>query len=57
MREIGGVVLGDLPTGIATEQSLQLTRVIASCDAVIRDRSGSTIKKEEAKHRTPFVPS
>ena len=57
MHEIGGVVLGDLPAGIATEQALQLPRVIASCDAVIRDSSGSAIKIVEAKHRTPFVPT
>jgi len=57
MYEIGGTVLGDLPASIATEQALQLPRVIASCDAVIRDSSGHTIKIVEAKHRTPFVAS
>lgn len=50
-------MLSDIPASIMAEQALQLPRVIASCDAVIRDGSGRTIKIVEAKHRTPFVAS
>ena len=55
MYEIGGTVLGDLPASVTSEQVSQLPCMIASCDAVIRDNSGRTVKIVEAKHRTPFV--
>ena len=57
MYEIGAVVLSSIPPAVAGGQLLQLPRIMASCDAVIRDgNTGSAVRIVEAKHRCPFAP-
>jgi len=59
MHETGAVVLSRIPESIAAICSVQLQQlphIMASCDAVVRDSSGSPQFLVEAKHRFPYRP-
>lgn len=61
MYEIGAVKLTAIPTAVAQyapEDVHQLPKILASCDAVIKDSTSAQVTLiVEAKHRFPFVES